>query len=114
MTFAETFFRYISSDIACNIIIYIVYICVHTISANIYVYYCSPFTLYGLLFSPIIIISPHCKTMLWIMNHTSYNIQLMWVLIGTWILKNIISKFSVIKTHTDIDNNTDIRNVKII
>ena len=112
MTFTETFFHFISSDIVTNIIIYIVYIFIHNISSNMYVYYCSPFTLRGLLLSPIIIITPHCKTILWVINHTSYNIQLMWILIGTWILKNIISKFSLIKiqTHTD----TDIDNVKII
>ena len=99
MTFTETFFNVISSDIIDNILIYTLYICIHNVSSNIYVYYCSPLTLYGLIFSPITIISPHCKTILWVMNHTSYNIQLMCILFGTWIVKNIISNLSIIKTH---------------
>ena len=32
-------------------------------------------------------------------------VGVIWILIGTWILKNVISKFSVIKIQTDIDNN---------
>ncbi len=91
-------FNYISSELITNTTIYIVYVCIHNASSNIYVHYCTPLTLRGLLFSPIIIISPHCKTILWVMNHTSYNIEFMWILFGTFIIKNIMSTFSIVKT----------------
>ena len=94
--------EFISSEIITNVIIYIVYVFIHNISSNAYTYYCTPLTLRGLLLSPIIIISPHCKTILWVINHTSYNIEFMWILLGTFIIKKIISTFSIVKTHTNI------------
>jgi hypothetical protein len=89
---SHSIFNYINYSVIKIIMIYIVYILSHTLSSNIYIYYCTPFTWKGILLSPIMIVSPHCKTMLWIINHTSYNIETMWILIGTFICSNIISK----------------------
>ena len=55
------------------IMTYILWILINFISSNLYTVYCVDNSLYGLLFSPITSISPHCKLFRWSI-YTSGNV----------------------------------------
>ncbi|ARF10096.1 hypothetical protein Indivirus_14_3 [Indivirus ILV1] len=55
------------------IMTYILWILINFISSNLYTIYCVDNSLYGLLFSPIMTISPHCKLFRWSI-YTSGNV----------------------------------------
>ena len=69
--------------------IYLLWILIHFISVQLYVYFCTPFTLYGFLISPFISCAPHCKALNWAIYNSSNIIEYMWVLIGSWICSKL-------------------------
>jgi len=67
--------------------IYIAWIFVHHFAANIYVKWCVPATLVGLLVSPFLAPAPHCQALRWAIYNGGNSIIAMWVLVGLWIMK---------------------------
>lgn len=63
----------INKKIIIFIITYILWILINFISSNLYTIYCVDNSLYGLLFSPIMTINPHCKLFRWSI-YTSGNV----------------------------------------
>jgi len=70
--------------------IYLLWIIIHFISVQLYVYFCTPLTLYGFLISPFISCAPHCKALNWTIYNSSNIIEYMWVLVGSWICSKIL------------------------
>mgnify|MGYP003691608843 CR=1 FL=1 len=71
--------------------VYIFWIGVHYVSANVYPYFCADATIMGLLTSPILVMTPHCRALLWAQQTSSLVIQNMWIIIGTWLCSEILS-----------------------
>ena len=69
--------------------IYLLWILIHFISVQLYVYFCTPFTLYGFLISPFISCAPHCKALNCAIYNSSNIIEYMLVLIGSWICSKL-------------------------
>lgn len=69
--------------------IYIFWILVHYISSNLYSHFCTHLSFLGLIMSPIMTISPHCKVFHWFTVNSILNINNMWVAITGWILLKI-------------------------
>ena len=59
---------------------------VHQISANLYPLMCSPLTFTGLFMSPLMIVTPHCHALQWIMNYTGDQIKTSWVWVGGYLV----------------------------
>lgn len=70
--------------------LYILWIILHFISANLYVYYCANLSFYGIIMSPILTNAIHCKALRWTLNIGAQTIENMWIVLGTWICSKIM------------------------
>ena len=70
--------------------IYIAWILCHYVASHLYVYFCTPLTFIGFLFSPFIVAAPHCQALRWTVYHGGSTIINMWMLFGAWIISKII------------------------
>jgi len=65
--------------------IYMLWICLHYFAAHLYIKFCVPNTLFGFIMSPLMISTPHCQGLRWIVYNAANIINNMWILVGTWI-----------------------------
>ncbi len=71
--------------------IYIIWIIIHWFTLQLYQQYCAPFTLWGLLFGTAIASQmPHCRGAIWIIYQSSIAISQMWIILGSWIVTQLI------------------------
>jgi hypothetical protein len=68
---------------ACSI--YIMWVMLHYIASHLYIYFCTPTTIVGFLYSPFIISAPHCRALRWVIFNGSVSIDNMWIVFGTWL-----------------------------
>lgn len=77
-------------------ILYFIWITVHYFSSNLYVYYCTPFTLKGFIQSPFMVLSPHCIGLRWLSYKGSEQIASMWSILGVYLL-SVIKEYLIEK-----------------
>jgi hypothetical protein len=65
--------------------IYILWIFLHYFSSHLYIKFCVPNTLLGFVMSPLMISTPHCQGLRWIVYNAAGVINNMWIFIGGWI-----------------------------
>jgi hypothetical protein len=70
--------------------IYLLWIVLHYVSANLYVAWCTPMTLVGFLLSPFVVPAPHCQAFRWVIVSGSNYITTMWLTLGAWIAKKLV------------------------
>ena len=70
--------------------IYLFWIAVHFLSANLYVYYCTNWSFYGFFSSAFMVATPHCIGLNWMTNWTHNTIRNMWLTLGTWLISKIM------------------------
>lgn len=70
--------------------IYLLWIFVHFISANLYAYHCTHLSLYGLLSTPFLVVAPHCTALNWTTTWTHGAIKNMWLTLGSWLVAKIV------------------------
>ena len=70
--------------------IYLLWIMLHYISPHLYVHFCVPLNMRGLLMSPFIAPSPHCQALRWTIYNGGNTIITMWIFIGTLVVKKLI------------------------
>lgn len=71
--------------------IYIMWIIIHHAASQLYANYCTPVSVIGILFSPFVIATPHCVGLRWCIRHGADAIMTMWVVIGSWGAKRIMT-----------------------
>lgn len=77
-------------DFVVNIFgIYLLWILLHFIAANLYPVYCAEMSIWGLIKSAFIAPAPHCQAMRWVITNGGSVITQMWVVFGTWICGKI-------------------------
>jgi hypothetical protein len=69
--------------------IYIVWCTLHHATAQLYVYYCTPYTLIGFLTAPFMIATPQCTGLRWCIAHGAETIISMWLVLGTWFMQKL-------------------------
>jgi len=69
--------------------IYILWMVLHFVSANLYVYYCAHMSLFGFLMSPVLASAPHCRAIRWVLNSGAQSIDAMWIVLGTWVCSKL-------------------------
>lgn len=72
--------------------IFIMWIVLHYIAANLYARFCAEYSLFGLIKSIFIAEAPHCMAMRWMIYHGGAAIHTMWVSIGIWFTGKLFSK----------------------
>lgn len=69
--------------------IYLLWIFVHFVAAHLYIYFCVSDTLFGFLISPFLVPTPHCCILRWALYQGAENINIMWLLLSSFIVKLI-------------------------
>jgi len=70
--------------------VYILWIIIHYVSVQVYVKYCVPSSIWGFLISPLLVSSPHCKAMRWVLHNGANTIDNMWNTIGVWFSAKLL------------------------
>lgn len=83
-------FTRIYTFICVNFGIYAAWILMHYFASHLYVYWCVPATVLGLIMSPFLVPAPHCYGLRWIIYQGGNSIIVMWSIIGIWILSYIV------------------------
>lgn len=73
--------------------IYLFWLSLHIIAANLYAEFCAKLTVVGFIVSPFQSMMPHCAAMRWIISTSGNIITQMWLLFGTWITGKIFTNF---------------------
>jgi len=75
----------------CEVIgIYILWIILHYVSANLYPYFCAELGIWGFIQSIFVAESPHCIAMRWMIYNGGNVIHVMWISLGVWIVGKIL------------------------
>lgn len=69
--------------------VYLLWIGLHYFSAHLYIKFCVPNSVIGFIMSPLMITTPHCQGLRWIVYNAANIINHMWILIGAWIYSMI-------------------------
>ena len=72
------------------ILIYLIWIFIYWGSANLYPRICAPFTIYGFILSPFLVVTPQCQAMRLVLQTGASNITGMFILLGTWLVQKIV------------------------
>ena len=73
-------------------VIYFIWVFIQYISIYLYKRFCTPYTIIGILLSPLLISSPHCKALRWAIYTGATTLDSMWGLFGIWISSKLITK----------------------
>ena len=74
------------------VLIYLLWIALHYLSVHLYSYFCTPLSFIGFLSSPFLTPLPQCKMLRWIIYHGGRMIEMMWILLGKWIIEKMLLK----------------------
>jgi hypothetical protein len=89
--------NYISKQVYTISIPYLFWFILHYCSAHLYTSYCVPLSMSGLLWSPLLISSPHCKAFRWVLHNGGNSLDSMWILIGTWLSFTVLKHWDTNK-----------------
>lgn len=79
-------------DIMSSYWVFLMCIGLHFVLPRIYIYACIPFTFMGMMLSPFMAQSPHCKAIMWALNTSIDTIQKMFLLLVAWLLSRSFMK----------------------
>ena len=74
------------------VLFYFSWIAIHYICSQLYIYYCVPFTWYGIFVSPFLSLSPHWNAVRWIIYEAGNILYGMWIAIGSWTVANLLTQ----------------------
>ncbi len=72
--------------------IYLFWISIHYIAAQLYVHMCAPLTITGFLASPFMAVTPQCQGLRWVVYMGGDVIQTMWITLGTYLCLSVFKK----------------------
>jgi len=72
--------------------VFVLWICLHYISANIYPYYCAETGFTGFIKSVFVAQAPHCIALRWVIYHGGIAINSMWITIAIWFSSKLLRK----------------------
>lgn len=70
--------------------LYLFWICLHYLAANMYTYYCVPSFFQGFIMSPFLVSAPHCRAIRWVVHNGGNTIDNMWIMLATWLCSRLI------------------------
>jgi hypothetical protein len=71
--------------------IFIIWIILHFVAANLYAKLCADFTIYGFIKSIFISEAPHCVALRWLIYNGGKAIHSMWVALAVWFTGKLIT-----------------------
>lgn len=76
--------------------VYLMWIGIHYLSANVYPYFCADLSVTGVITSPFLVMTPHCRALSWLQQTSTAAIQNMWIVLGTWMAGQLVPSPSLI------------------
>jgi hypothetical protein len=70
--------------------IFVLWIIIHYISANLYARFCAELSIIGFIKSIFVAQAPHCIAMRWIIYNGGVIINSMWVSIAVWFTRKLL------------------------
>ena len=70
--------------------VFILWICLHYVAANLYPNYCAESSVAGFIKSIFVAQAPHCVAMRWIIYHGGIAINSMWISIAIWVSSKLL------------------------
>lgn len=71
--------------------LYLFWIVLHYLTAQLYVQYCAHPSFWGFITAPFLVSAPHCMAMRWIFSKGGTLIEGMWIILGTWLCSKLIT-----------------------
>ena len=76
------------------ILSYVACILAHFMASHLYIRFCVPNTLVGLLLSPFMTLAPHCQAFRWVIYHGGNTINLLWFILANYLVSKCTSYYS--------------------
>jgi len=99
----------VKGNVPAIILVYFSVVFVHFISSNIYPSLCCPWTFWGFIMSPFMVVTPHCEGLRWVIHYTGDQIRNTWIWLGgylVWYFGNQITPYiNTFRTNNVIHNN---------
>ncbi len=83
-------FKWIFNFVIVKFGLYLLWVSMHYIASHLYVHWCVPATLVGLIMSPFMVPAPHCFGLRWLIYQGGNSIIVMWSIFGVWLLSFIL------------------------
>ena len=71
--------------------IYLLWIILHYFASHLYIKICVPWTIPGFLFSPVIMTTPYCNCLRWIIYNAGNSINHMWITVATFVGQKLLN-----------------------
>lgn len=72
---------------------YVFWMFLHYVTTHVYSYMCTPMSVLGFFTSPLLAISPVCRSIDWMRTISIYTIENMWYLFGLWFSAKMTGMF---------------------
>lgn len=89
-----------SYSVGCIVITFLFWSISHMVAAKVYSSYCAPITLVGIVVSPLLSVSPHCKAALWTINATNTISNGYWVAATAWMAAKFTTMINTPNIHS--------------
>ena len=76
--------------------VYLFWVGVHYLSAHMYPYFCADLSIVGIVASPFLVMSPHCRALGWLQQTSTQAIHNMWIVLGTWLAAQLVPNPSIL------------------
>jgi hypothetical protein len=90
----DSFFRPLMYVLYKTVSFYFLVVVVHYAGANLYNYFCTPQSMVGFVMSPLMVPSPHCEGLRWIVYHGAVRINAMWLMLGSHVVDYVAAIFA--------------------
>ena len=79
-----------------GVFVYVGIVVIHYIASNIYPSICTPLTIIGFIMTPLMIVSPYCEALRWVVYYTGTLIRNMWLWLAGYLILcigNVLSPY---------------------
>jgi hypothetical protein len=73
--------------LASTIGFYCLWILLHYVAAHLYVKFCTPLSIWGIIASPFLATMPQCSALRWLIHVGGSTITAMWLILGSYLLQ---------------------------
>ena len=86
-------------------LIHFCWVSLHYTSAHLYTKYCTPWSVIGAAFSPVMTMTPHCQAFRWCIVQGASSINSMWMTMGTWTIAKFAAYQMAVESEKKEDKN---------
>lgn len=85
-TYVYNLYTKTMSTIPGIVFVYFGVVAVHYIASNVYPTLCSPWSIFGFIMTPFMVVTPHCEALRWSIHYTGDQIRNGWLWVGAYLV----------------------------